>query len=175
MSADPTELLEFLRRLRQVREYTSEAVSEDVINGILEVGRWSGSGSNKQPTELIVIRDPGTKRQIGDWGAKPVATCAVAFLIVSKNESPGVDEGRLGERLMLAAAAHGLGAGIATLKEQGPEAVKLLLGIPSELHAQVVVSVGHIDREARRALAKRPGAPRKPMDEFAHWERYDLR
>jgi nitroreductase len=172
MSANPDELLDSLHRLRQVREYTSEAVSEDVINGILEVGRWSGSSGNKQPTEVIVIRDPGVKRQIGDWGAKPVATCAAAFLIVSKNEVPGVDEGRLAERLMLAAAANGLGAGIATLKEQGPELIKPVLGIPAELHTQVVVSVGHIDREARRALPKRPGAPRKPMAEFAHWDRY---
>lgn len=172
MSANPNELLEFLRRLRQVREYTSEPVSEEVINGLLEVGRWSGSGSNKQPTELIVVRDADAKRKIGDWGAKPVATCAVAFLIVSKNENPGVDEGRLAERLMLAAAANGLGAGIATLKEEGPEAVKPLLGIPNELHARVVVSVGHIDRETRRALPKRPGPPRKPMAEFAHWDKY---
>ncbi|HEY8693845.1 MAG TPA: nitroreductase family protein [Chloroflexota bacterium] len=172
MSANPNELLEFLRRLRQVREYTAEPVSDDVVNGILEVGRWSGSGSNKQPTELIVIRDAEIKRQIGDWGAKPVATCAVAFLIVSRNESPGVDEGRLAERLMLAAAANGLGAGIATLKEQGPEAVKPLLGIAADLHARVVVSVGHIDHETRGALPKRPGPPRKPMAEFAHWDRY---
>ncbi|MFI5267068.1 MAG: nitroreductase family protein [Chloroflexota bacterium] len=172
MSANSNELLEFLRRLRQVREYTSEPVAEEVINGILEVGRWSGSGSNKQPTELIVIRDADVKRQIGGWGAKPVATCAVAFLIVSKNESPGVDEGRLAERLMLAAAANGLGAGIATLKEEGPEAVKPLLGIPADLHARIIVSVGHVDRETRRALPKRPGPPRKPMAEFAHWDRY---
>jgi nitroreductase len=172
MSANANDLLESLRHLRQVREYTPEPVSEDVVNDILEVGRWSGSGSNKQPTELIVIRDPEVKRKIGDWGAKPVATCAVAFLIVSKNSNPGVDEGRLAERLMLAAAAHGLGAGIATLKEEGPEAVKPELGIPAELHAQVVVSVGHIDREARRALPKRPGPSRKPMAEFAHRDKY---
>ncbi|MFI5269549.1 MAG: nitroreductase family protein [Chloroflexota bacterium] len=172
MSANPNELLDFLRRLRQVREYTPEAVSEDVINGILEVGRWSGSGGNKQPAELVVIRDAGVKQKIGDWGAKPVASCAVAFLIVSRNESPGVDEGRLAERLMLAAAANGLGAGIATLKEEGPEAIKPVLGIPADLHARVVVSVGHIDRQARQALPKRPGPPRKPVAEFAHWDRY---
>ena len=172
MSANPNELVEFLRRLRQVREYTTEPVSDEIVDSILEVGRWSGSGGNKQPTEVIVIRDDQVKRQIGDWGAKPVATCAVAFLVLSRNASTGVDEGRLAERLMLAAAAHGLGAGIATLKEEGPEAIKPLLGIPADLHARVVVSVGHIDREARRTLPKRPGPARKPMAEFAHPERY---
>ena len=171
MSATADDLLEFLRRLRQVREYTSEPVSDAIVESILEVGRWSGSGGNKQTSDVIVIRDKAVKQKIGDWGAKPVATCAVAFLIVGQGDG-GADQGRLAERLMLAAAANGLGAGLATLKEEGPEAIKPLLGIPAERHARYVVSVGHIDREARRALPKRPGPSRKPMAEFAHRERY---
>ncbi len=172
MSATAEDLLQFLRGLRQVREYTPEPVSENVINDILEVGHWSGSSANSQPTEVIVVRDPEVKEKLGGWGTKPAATSAVAFIICSTHERPGMDEGRLGERLMLAARAHGLGAAFATLKEEGPNAVKQLLGLPPDRYAHIVVSIGHIDREARRALPKRPGGPRKPLSEFAHWERY---
>lgn len=171
MSVNSNDRLDFLRRLRQVREYTSDPLSDEAIDSILEVGRWSGSSGNKQPTAVIVVRDPGVKRQMGDWGAKPAATCAAAFLIVSPS-GMGFDEGRLAERLMLAAAANGLGAGVATLKEEGPEAIKPLLNIPGDLQARVVVAVGHIDREVRRALPKRPGPPRKSASEFVHWDRY---
>ncbi len=172
MSATTEDLITFLRGLRQVREYTSEPVSEEVINDILEVGRWSGSSANKQPTEVIVVRDRAVLEKLGGWGTKPAATSAVSFVIASKNDRPGMDEGRLGERLMLAARAHGLGAAFATLKENGPEETRRALGLPPELHAHIVVSIGHNDREARKALPPRPGGPRKPMSEFAHWERY---
>jgi nitroreductase len=114
--ATPEELIAFVRGLRQVREYTPQPVSDEIINDILEVGRWSGSSGNKQPAEVVVVRDPETKKKIGDWGAKPAATAAVAFVILSKNKPFSFDEGRLGERMMLAARAHGLGASFATLK-----------------------------------------------------------
>ena len=40
-------LIEFLRSLRAVREYTPEPVTDDILQDIIEVGRWSGSASNK--------------------------------------------------------------------------------------------------------------------------------
>lgn len=172
MSATAEDLVKFVRGLRQVREYSSEPVSEAIINDLLEVGRWSGSSANKQPTEVMVVRDAEVKRKIGDWGAKPAARAAVAFVILSKNKPFGFDEGRLGERLMLAARAHGLGASFATLKEEGPEEFRKLVGAPESLYANVVISVGHIDPQARAAREKRPGPSRKSMAEFAHWDHY---
>ena len=73
MSVSSTELTKFLRGLRAVREFTPEPVSDDVVNDILEVGRWTSTGANRQGTEVVVIRDPEVKRKIGDWGAKPAA------------------------------------------------------------------------------------------------------
>jgi nitroreductase len=172
MSATTEDLVRFVRGLRQVREYSAEPVSDAVVDDILEVGRWSGSSANTQPAEVLVVRDPEVKNKIGGWGAKPAATAAVVFLILTKNDDFGVDEGRLGERLMLASRAYGLGSSFATLKNEGPDAVKQLLGVPDNLQARVVISVGHIDAKARAARAQRPGPPRKPMAEFAHRDRY---
>jgi len=171
MSQSTDELLRFLRRLRAVREYTSEPIAQEVIEDILEVGRWSGSSANRQPCEVVVVRDPDVRRKFGDWGARPAATAGVVFLIVSTGDSAAFDEGRLAERLLLAAAAHGLGSTVATLKNEGPAAAKQLLGIPEERRAIFIVAVGHTDVDARRARPSNPNA-RKPMAEFAHWDRY---
>jgi hypothetical protein len=70
------------------------------------------------------------------------------------------------------ARAVGLGSVIATLKGEGPDRAKELLGIPSERLAQTLVAIGHTDVEARRALPKKGPQARKPMDEYAHWDRY---
>jgi nitroreductase len=135
------------------------------------VGRWSGSGGNRQPWNVVVVRDPDLRRQMGEWGARPAANASVVLLIVMAAEGPSLDEGRLAERLCLGAAAVGLGSTVATLKNEGPERVKQILGIPAERRAVAVVAIGHTDRAARRA--KPPVAePRKPMSDFARWERF---
>jgi nitroreductase len=168
MSAD---FLKFLRNLRAVREYTSEAVPQEALDDILEVGRWTSTGGNRQPHEVVVVRDQGVQSKFAEWGAKPAGAAAVALLIVTASEASAFDEGRVAERLALAARAWGLGSCIATLKNEGPDAAKQLLGIPSERRARTLVTIGHTDVEARRALPKAAQA-RKPMSEFAHWDRY---
>jgi nitroreductase len=171
MSASSDELLAFLRRLRAVRDYTSEPVSQETIEAVLEVGRWTGTGGNRQPTEVLVVRDPETKRKLAEWGAAPAATAAVVLLLVTASDASTFDEGRVAERLALAATACGLGSTVATLKNDGPDAAKRLLGIPAGRRAVALVAIGHPDIEARRARPRTPQA-RKPMVEFAHWERF---
>jgi nitroreductase len=165
------DFLKFLRGLRAVREYTPEAVSREALDDILEVGRWSASGGNRQPHEVVVVRDAGVKDKFAEWGAKPAGPAAVALLIVTASDASAFDEGRVAERLALAARACGLGSCIATLKNEGPDAAKQLLGIPSERRARTLVTIGHTDRQARQALPRATQA-RKPMTEFAHWDRY---
>jgi nitroreductase len=171
------ERIRFLRSLRAVREYTPDAVDEGVIRDIVEVGRWSGSSSNRQPTEIVVVRDRKVLELMGANGAAPAAKAAVAFLIVTpgdaeRRESEAFDNGRLVERLLLACKAHGLGANIATLKNDGPKIVAEALGIPAGRTVWTVVTAGHIDREARKNRPANPNAGRKDEATFAHWERY---
>src|SRR5918911_4558819 len=135
MSRATDELLTFLRRLRAVKEYTPDPIPQGAIEDILEVGRWTASGGNRQPWQVVVVRDPEVKRKLGEWGARPAASAAVVLLISMATETPSLDEGRLAERLCLAAAAHGLGSTVATLKNEGPDEVKKALGIPPERRA----------------------------------------
>ena len=164
--------LKFVRGLRAVREYTPEPVTEDELNAILEVGRWTSTGGNRQPCDVVVVRDPAVRQKFADWGARPAGPAAAVLLITSSSEQAIIDEGRMAERLALAARACGLGSCIATLKNEGPAETKKLLGIPEERRAVVVVTIGHTDTEARKALPKQGAAARKPLNEFAHWDKY---
>jgi nitroreductase len=171
LEAVKDDLLKFMRSLRAVREYTPESVSDEALADILEVGRWSATGGNRQPHEVVVVRDKDVLGKFAEWGAKPAGASAVSILIVTASEQSAFDEGRVAERLALAAKACGLGSCIATLKNDGPDLAKNLLGIPAERRARSLVAIGHTDVEARRALPKATQA-RKPMDEFAHWDKY---
>jgi nitroreductase len=177
MSDDTKELIRFLRSLRAIREYTAEPVADDAVHDILEVARWSGSSSNKQPVELVVVRDAAMKQKISENGVKPAAGAALAFVVVTPGnpdmrDLEAFDDGRLVERLLLAAKACGLGANIGTLKGDGPQIIKQALGIPAERRARSVVTVGHVDEEARRARTPSPTAGRKPASAFVHWDHF---
>jgi len=177
MSGNSADMIKFLRSLRAVREYTPEPIPEDALQDILEVGRWSGSASNNQPAEVVVVRDPDIKQKITDGGVRAAAGAAVALVIVTPGDADRhdlevLDDGRLVERLLLAASAHGLGANIATLKGEGPNVVKQALGIPAERRAWTVITIGNIDQAAVKARTPNPKAGRKPDSDFVHWDRY---
>jgi nitroreductase len=50
----------FLRTLRAVRAFRPDPVPQEVLDDILEVARWSGSASNSQPWEMIVVQNRDT-------------------------------------------------------------------------------------------------------------------
>jgi nitroreductase len=177
MSQQTADLITFLRGLRAVREYTAEPVADDVIRAIIDVGRWSGSASNRQPAELVVVRDKAVLQTIAEHGVRAAAGAPLALLIVTPGDAERkdlevFDDGRLVERLLLAAKAYGLGSNISTLKGDGPAVMKRVLGIPPERRVWTVVTIGHTDHEARKARPQNPAAGRKPAEEFAHWDRY---
>jgi len=137
------EVLKFLRGLRAVREFTAEPIDDRTLNEILEVGRWTSTGGNRQPTEVLVVRDRGVLQKFAEWGARPAGSSAVSLLLVSASEQAVFDEGRMAERLALAARACGFGSVVATLKNEGPDEAKKLLGIPEE-HARELGRRGEI-------------------------------
>src|SRR5258707_12193159 len=47
-----------IRARRNVREYTSEPVSDDDLNRIAEAGWRAPSAKNRQPWDFVVITDP---------------------------------------------------------------------------------------------------------------------
>jgi nitroreductase len=177
VNQQPNDKIRFLRGLRAVRDYTSDPIPDDVLRDVLDVGRWSGSASNVQGTELVVVRDAQVKQRISELGARPAAGAAVVLVVVTPGETERrdlevFDNGRLVERLLLAAKAHGLGSNIATLKEDGPDVIKQTLGIPAERRIWTVVTLGYPDEAAHKARPKSPTAGRKPVDSFVHWDHY---
>ncbi len=49
---------------RSIREFTDEPVSEEDLQVILESARQAPSGENAQPWRFIIVRDPGTRKEI---------------------------------------------------------------------------------------------------------------
>ena len=169
--------ISFLRALRAVRQFRADPLPQHVVDDILEVARWSGSASNRQPWELVVIRDRDTLRALAEVKgyASHLAGAPLGIVLVmagERLEQETYDEGRLSERIMLAASAHGVGSSIGWIVGDGREAAKEILGVPPERMVRTAISLGYPDEEARRART-RMGQARKPLAEIVHEERYD--
>jgi nitroreductase len=167
------EKIALLRGVRQVRQFGPEPVPEAAIRDILEVGRWTGSGMNQQPWEFVLVHNPDTLHALaqGPDANSHLAGATAAIIVVTAGQG-GIetyDEGRLAERLLLAAAAHGVGAGIWWFKDGGA-AAKEILGIPADRNVRTAISLGYPSAEAQ-ARPKRTDA-RKPLAELVHEEHY---
>jgi len=170
----------FLRDLRAVRQLRPDPLPDDVVRNILEVGRWSGSAGNRQPWEFVVVRDRDMLRrlsQIDGANAGHLATASIGIAIVIHPEVPDLDaydEGRLAERLLLAAAAQQLGAAVGHFTGPGDTwaasaEAKRLLGIPEQLLLRETISIGY---PAER-LERTPNPPgRKALEQLVHWDHY---
>ena len=164
----------FLRSLRAVRSFRPDPVPQNVVEDILEVARWSGSASNRQPWELVVIRDRETLEKLAqvEGYAHHLADAPLGIVLVMAGEravQETYDEGRLAERLMLAASAHGVGSSIGWIVGDGRTAAREILGIPESSTVRTAISLGYPDEAGRR---RRTGQARKPLSEIVHEERY---
>ena len=56
---------------RSVRKFAPDAVPPDMLEKILEAGRWAMSGANAQPWEFVVVQDGATRAKIVDSWLAP--------------------------------------------------------------------------------------------------------
>jgi nitroreductase len=173
--ASSSEYLNFLRRQRQTRDFTTDPVSDDDLQAILETIRWTGSSGNSQPWKFLVVRDPETKEHLGNvvkW-TKWIAQAPVVIVVVTEGPDPRAhtyDLGRINERILLAAQALGLGAGVSTFfTEQGIREAKAILRVPDDWSVYSAVAIGH---PAGRPRTVSKGG-RKPLEELVLWDRFD--
>lgn len=174
------EVLEQIRKVRQIRQYRSDPVPEDVVTELLEVARWSGSSRNTQPWHFIVVDDREILRRISrlrppiNWVAD--APLGIAIVLDGESEtSEAYDEGRVTERLLVAAKLLGLGGGVAWYGDAHQQAeAKRILGIPPERTARSIVTVGY-PRSVRDPRPNPARGGRKPLAELVSVNRYGER
>ena len=177
-----TDQIALLRSLRAVRRYAGKDVPPAVIQDILEVGRWTGSAKNTQPWELLVVRDREALKELSALGrfADHLDGAAFAIALIMATPGNGFDAGRLAERLMLAAAAHGVGSCIGSIFPVAHEArAKALLGVPADRELHTTIAFGYPADEFAGRIQTTPGVKsvlpmigRRPLSEVAHDGQY---
>jgi nitroreductase len=162
------DVFEAIRTLLAVRSYQDRPVPDPVIRRIVEAGRLTGSGMNRQPWHFIVVRDAAMLRQLGALASSGpyIAQAPLAIVVATDKTRFAVsDASRAIQSMLLTAWADGVGSNWVGFG--GLESVKGLLDIPAGLDVLAILPFGYPARAVGRGKKQR-----KALREVAHLERY---
>jgi nitroreductase len=162
------DVFEAVRTLLAVRSYQDTPVPDDIVRRILEAGRLTGSGMNRQPWHFVVVRDRGMLRRLGELASTGpyVAQAPLAIVVaVDQTRFAVSDASRAIQSMLLTAWAEGIGSNWVGFG--GLEKVKALLNIPVKLDVLAILPFGYPARAIGRGRKER-----KPLREVAHLERF---
>jgi nitroreductase len=171
----PDGAMALLKGRRSIRRYQDKPVPDDLLNEVLEAGRWAPSASNRQPWDFIVVRDPEIRAAVAEhaayffikWAHVEEAPVIIALCGDARNpvyrQFLHEDIGLAGSHMMLQAAALGLGT--CWLGGVNREAIGQILKVPSQTEVIGLLTLGF--------PAEDPAPPaRKPLAEIVHYDIY---
>ena len=73
------DFLEVARTTFAAREFTEDAIPDDVLYRIFDTARFAPSGGNRQGWKVIAVRDPKVKQKLGElcWPAMRIAAAQI--------------------------------------------------------------------------------------------------
>jgi nitroreductase len=177
------ETMECIRSRRSIRQFTEQTISDEVMQELLEAVRWAPSWANSQTWEVVVVKDPETRKKLVDAtsvnrGSQAIIEAAAVMVFCSRQGVSGTKEGVYAtskgdwsmfdcalacQNFCLAANSRGLGT--LYIGRFNHQQVDAILGLPAGIESVVIIPVGF--------AAKVPKAPpRKSLAEFVHLDRF---
>ncbi len=145
-------LLAEIAARKSIRSYLSTPVPEDVVERILDAGRWAPSAKNRQAWRFIAIQDAGLRAKIEDaaFGQEHVGQAPLILALCTTNveykmpngiASHPVDLGIAGAFMVLQAVHEGLGTCIVTTFRE--QEIRSLLTVPYSMQIIMLITVGY--------------------------------
>jgi nitroreductase len=171
----PGALLALLRGRRSIRRYRTDPVPDEMIEQLLEAGRWAPSANNLQPWNFVVVQDPVVRGEISQftvYSSEPrvhLAESPVLIVLCGVERDRIYHEFLNGDVAMAALQmmlqAKALGLGTCWVGGLNRAAIAGLLRIPESFEVVCLLTVGY--------PAEVPAtSSRRPLDEIVYYELY---
>ncbi len=166
--------LDLARRRRSIRQYRPDPVPPEVVQQVLEAGRWAPSACNSQPWEFIVVTDPRAREAIYQLASvvglkwPHLRTAPVIVVVCARRLTPYSRDDAIfaGQNMLLCAADLGLGT--CWIGGFNESKMKRLLAVPESYLLPGMFTLGY--------AAKEPGPPpRRELAAMTHTETYQNR
>jgi nitroreductase len=149
-------LLDLIRSRRSIRKYRNQPVSDQLINNILEAGRWAPSGLNNQPWRFLVIKNKNYKQELSLMTHYSRIVAESAFCIaIFFNSAAGYHRDK--DMMSIGACiqnmllfSHHIGIGSVWLGEilKNSEKINVLLGVDHQHEFMALIAFGYPDETA---------------------------
>jgi nitroreductase len=178
------DVMQAIKNRRSVRKLKSEPVSNDLVEAVLEAGRWAPSWANTQCWKFVVVRDALVRGKVaetispGNRGTDALKNAPVIIAICGELGRAGYKKGTLvtdkgdwymfdtalaAQNMML--AAHSLGLGTVAIGLFDASKAADLLGLSPDARVVLLLPLGY--------PAEEPTAPpRKELTEIVSYDRY---
>jgi nitroreductase len=172
--------LELIRTRRVVRAMTSDPVQREQLEQILDAATHAPNAGNRRLQRFIVVERASTLRVLRMVSPGMLQRPAAAIIICSdlpraveygftpSSRGLYVDVGTAGQTMLLAAHALRLGSGPVTSFSKA--AVSAALNLPASLRPEMIVCLGHPDRNQPPPMA---GRRRRSWRDVTHWGRFE--
>ena len=153
-----------VRTVLAVRSFQDKPVPVAIKEQIIEAGRLTASGSNKQPWHFIIIeyRQLLGKVAVAAESGPYIAQAAFAIAVAIEPGPIAISDGsRAIQSMVLTAWAAGVGSNWVGFGQM--PAVSRLLGVPDALNVLAVIPFGYSNKVLGKGKKKR-----KPASEVVH-------
>jgi len=156
------DILDIIMSRRSVRKFSPDPVSDELVDRILEAGRWAPSGLNNQPWRFAVVRDREMIKEIATlthYGAivRGAHVLIPVFIDTAKIYHREKDIQGIGACLQnMLLEIHSLGLGAVWLGEiiRSNVPIKQILGLGDDLELMAVVALGWPQERPRKTKRK---------------------
>jgi nitroreductase len=168
MCGEPS-ALDVLEHRHSCRKYTSQPISKQDLERIVNIGRLAATARNVQPWHFVVVTDAGMRKQIADITehGKFIAEAPACIAVLCDDTRYYLEDGCAAvQNLLNASAALEIASCwvAGDKKPYAPDIVKLL-GAPDSTKLIALVALGH-------EAAPTPRATKKDLAQVLHWEKY---
>lgn len=172
-------ILDIIKTRRSVRSYAADLVSDEVLNGVLEAGRYAPSACNYQPWVFIVIKERENRLRLStvynrEWFyTAPVIICICCNRNESWHRKDGKDFGDIDIAIAvdhMTLAAQDAGLGTCWIGNFDSNVTSGLLKLPPHIEPVIFTPLGYplrVDDSAQKI--------RKSFDDVVFFESFGER
>jgi nitroreductase len=148
-------LKDLILKNRSFRRFHQDVpVALETLRELVELARFSASGSNRQPLKYILSCDPDVNAAVfpnlawagflTNWGGPAEGERPAAYIVILNDQTiakvPGADHGIAAQSMMLGAVERGLGGCMIGSIEK--DELRKILNIPEQYEILLVLALG---------------------------------
>jgi len=163
--------LEILKTRRSIREYADKEIAKDILEKMVDAGRFAPTARNVQPWEFIMITQAPTLKKLAELAENGrfldrAKACIAVFCSDTKYY---LEDGCAATcNIMLAAAALGIGScWVAGDKKPYCADVAKLLNAPTGYKLVSLIALGYPKSKDSFNIAQK-----RALKELIHWEKF---